>query len=488
MSRILEAIEYVINEVEAPALNHPELEKEYKNKVIRSRTIVRNMKRVGDLKKYLQRFETIPVPGSLGRPLYDRFKALGLETYEDLYPRFYSRFKSEFEDVTVLDDFVIGQNYTSWDISILSQTYDTQSGIYLIGDDDRLQAIFIKATLANGKYPNEWIVENEQLKYYFYSLNGVFKPEYKYNNAILKSLETETPIYLFIKNDTVLNLNGIFQFGGDDYNPADESRWFILNKVSSLDTPNPMTTKEYTKEIDKQVRKASRGDERVRRERLGVAPRKPESVPIVTTAFKRNPDVIVEVLARANGLCELCGVPAPFLRASDLSPYLEVHHKIPLADGGDDTVENAIAVCPNCHREEHFGVPAKVVTAALIVHEGKVLIAKRGESMKHQGMWEFPGGKLEPGETLEECVKREIKEELDIEIEVLQYFGQNLYTYSNGAIRLMAYWSAWKSGVVDLKEHERFEWADLHELVNYNFLPADQPLVENLAKLGQLFK
>ncbi|MEC0184600.1 hypothetical protein P4H61_24290 [Paenibacillus peoriae] len=86
MSSIQQAIQYVIDEVEAPALNHPELEKEFKNKVTRSKIIVRNMKKVGDLQKYLQRFETIPTQGSPGRVLYDRFKALGLETYEEPIP------------------------------------------------------------------------------------------------------------------------------------------------------------------------------------------------------------------------------------------------------------------------------------------------------------------------------------------------------------------------------------------------------------------
>jgi 5-methylcytosine-specific restriction protein A len=71
--------------------------------------------------------------------------------------------------------------------------------------------------------------------------------------------------------------------------------------------------------------------------------------------YERNADVIAEVLLRANGTCERCGNSAPFLRKSDGSPYLEVHHKVRLADGGDDTVENAIAICPNCHRRAHFG-------------------------------------------------------------------------------------------------------------------------------------
>jgi len=81
----------------------------------------------------------------------------------------------------------------------------------------------------------------------------------------------------------------------------------------------------------------------------------PESYETTTRVFKRNPDVIAEVLIRAKGVCEKCKKPAPFRKALDGTPYLEVHHQIRLADGGEDTVDNAVAVCPNCHRELHFG-------------------------------------------------------------------------------------------------------------------------------------
>ena len=64
---------------------------------------------------------------------------------------------------------------------------------------------------------------------------------------------------------------------------------------------------------------------------------------------------VVEALNRANGICESCDSPAPFLRAKDQTPFLEVHHWVPLSEGGEDTVENAGAICPNCHRKEHFG-------------------------------------------------------------------------------------------------------------------------------------
>ncbi len=92
-----------------------------------------------------------------------------------------------------------------------------------------------------------------------------------------------------------------------------------------------------------------------RAECLAKAPRIPSQYVICQIVFRRNPDVVAEVLDRANGKCELCGVPAPFLRASDQEPYLEVHHTVRLSDGGEDTVDNAVAACPNCHRKQHHG-------------------------------------------------------------------------------------------------------------------------------------
>jgi 5-methylcytosine-specific restriction endonuclease McrA len=92
-----------------------------------------------------------------------------------------------------------------------------------------------------------------------------------------------------------------------------------------------------------------------RKARLRRAPKKPQSRLALTLVFDRNPDVVAEVLARADGKCELCFNPAPFYRSSDGTPYLEVHHLVRLADGGDDTIENAVAACPNCHRQQHFG-------------------------------------------------------------------------------------------------------------------------------------
>lgn len=92
-----------------------------------------------------------------------------------------------------------------------------------------------------------------------------------------------------------------------------------------------------------------------RRARLAKAPKRPASYFQPVRVFIRNPDVIAEALFLADGTCQKCHAAAPFARRSDQTPYLEVHHKKPLADGGADTLENVIALCPNCHREAHHG-------------------------------------------------------------------------------------------------------------------------------------
>lgn len=92
--------------------------------------------------------------------------------------------------------------------------------------------------------------------------------------------------------------------------------------------------------------------------RSSELPKQPKQILVTTFVYQRNPYVVVRALQRANGVCESCNSSAPFLRESDGTPYLEVHHITPLAQGGDDTFENAVALCPNCHRRMHFGSSA----------------------------------------------------------------------------------------------------------------------------------
>lgn len=111
----------------------------------------------------------------------------------------------------------------------------------------------------------------------------------------------------------------------------------------------------YERKFWSDVRRSQRGSTSARNKRLELACK----IPIVTMAtakvYIRNPDVAAAVLERAAGICEQCKEPAPFQRKSDQTPYLEVHHKVQHAHGGEDSVENAIALCPNCHRHQHYG-------------------------------------------------------------------------------------------------------------------------------------
>lgn len=130
-----------------------------------------------------------------------------------------------------------------------------------------------------------------------------------------------------------------------------------LDEINSFlnGTITPIKLEEYESNFSKQIEQSKKDDPAKRKARLRSAEPYPSKINVQTTVFKRNPDVVAEVLLKANGICEACKQKAPF-RRKDGSPYLEIHHIRPLAKGGKDTVDNAQALCPNCHRKAHFGI------------------------------------------------------------------------------------------------------------------------------------
>jgi HNH endonuclease len=111
-----------------------------------------------------------------------------------------------------------------------------------------------------------------------------------------------------------------------------------------------------TAEFERAVGKAMKMSASARRRKLAAANPLPKRISVIALAFERNPYVVAETLLRANGICERCIQPAPFVGRSKGTPYLEVHHRKQLSAGGEDTVANTEALCPNCHREQHHGV------------------------------------------------------------------------------------------------------------------------------------
>ncbi len=123
----------------------------------------------------------------------------------------------------------------------------------------------------------------------------------------------------------------------------------------------------------------------------------------------------------------------------------------------------------------------KDVTAAIIRKNGKILIARRAAGENMAGGWEFPGGKLEEGETPEECLKRELAEEFGIDADIGRFFCESVYRYPRGAIRLLAYFAEITRGEISLKVHDQIAWVDAGELRMYGLLPADIPIADKLA-------
>lgn len=125
------------------------------------------------------------------------------------------------------------------------------------------------------------------------------------------------------------------------------------------------------------------------------------------------------------------------------------------------------------------------VTAAIIQREGLILTARRKPGAHMAGYWEFPGGKIESGETPEECLQRELKEELNIESKIGPFFEESCYDYGTKQIRLLSYFVDYISGTFTLNDHDEIRWLYAHQLLTLQWAPADIPLVEKLVKQAQ---
>lgn len=123
------------------------------------------------------------------------------------------------------------------------------------------------------------------------------------------------------------------------------------------------------------------------------------------------------------------------------------------------------------------------VICAIIYFDNKVLVAQRSEKMKLPLKWEFPGGKLEENENEIDCIKREIKEEINIEIGIRNKLSSSNYNYGVFKIKLIPYIAYYISGEIKLAEHANYLLLDKSELLNLDWAEADIPIVEEFLKL-----
>lgn len=123
-----------------------------------------------------------------------------------------------------------------------------------------------------------------------------------------------------------------------------------------------------------------------------------------------------------------------------------------------------------------------IVTAAIIRNGDTVLLTRRKQGQRMAGYWEFPGGKLEDGETLQSCLEREIQEELGWVVKAGKEVASNIHTYDRGDIYLVALETSIQSGSPTLIVHDAMVWVTVSDLLNYQLAPADIPIAEELVK------
>ena len=127
-----------------------------------------------------------------------------------------------------------------------------------------------------------------------------------------------------------------------------------------------------------------------------------------------------------------------------------------------------------------------MVTAAVIQENGKILICQRGAGGNCAFLWEFPGGKLEPRESKEECLIRECEEELGIRITVGSVFAETTYQYPDRKIAFTFFNAQIVAGEIVPKVHHQVRWVTSAELSKYEFCPADIEIIEMLNRKGNM--
>ncbi|WP_293944775.1 MULTISPECIES: (deoxy)nucleoside triphosphate pyrophosphohydrolase [unclassified Sphingobacterium] len=117
------------------------------------------------------------------------------------------------------------------------------------------------------------------------------------------------------------------------------------------------------------------------------------------------------------------------------------------------------------------------VTCAIIEHANKILICQRSASMKLPLKWEFPGGKIETGESKEDCLRREIEEELNIDITIRKVLTMVEHHYADFSLQLYPFVCSLQSGEVKALEHAQAIWVAIDQLLDYDWAEADLPIV-----------
>lgn len=124
----------------------------------------------------------------------------------------------------------------------------------------------------------------------------------------------------------------------------------------------------------------------------------------------------------------------------------------------------------------------KLVAAAIAINEGRVLVTRRAPGQSLEGYWEFPGGKLEFMESPQQCIERELYEELGVAASAGEVITESIYDYPGGTIKLIAIEATLHDHDLQLTVHDAFEWISPELLLDLNLAPADIAIAEELIR------
>jgi 5-methylcytosine-specific restriction protein A len=221
----------------------------------------------------------------------------------------------------------------------------------------KTNTLVIVANHTKSLYDDKWILDT--MNYTGMGSKGDQSLDFAQNKTLAQSNENGVNVHFFeVFTDKIYTYQGQvvlidkpFQESQNDEDGNNRNVWIF--PLKRKDGSTPIVPKiELDKTLERKIKKASTLSLDELKTRSSKSPAKPGSRIATITTYQRDPNVVNYTLKRSNGLCELCKLPAPFKKKNG-EPYLEVHHVKQLADGGDDTIENAVALCPNCHRRMH---------------------------------------------------------------------------------------------------------------------------------------
>lgn len=255
-----------------------------------------------------------------------------------------------------IDDLIVGNIYKSEEYAkVFKCSY--MSGMNYSKETNTLVLI---SKQNNECYRDKWDIETNTLHYTGQGTIGDQELYKGANKRLLESKQNNTKVYLFevfketenIYQGEVELVSKPYQVFEEDINKNIRKVWkFPIRKID-LCKPAPIDEEEIKKVEKKLEKEILKEDEKSIKEKAFKVDGKVDTRPVVSMHRSRNQYVCKYVKTRANGKCDLCGEPAPF-NNKDNTPYLESHHVITLSNNGPDTIYNAVALCPNCHRKIH---------------------------------------------------------------------------------------------------------------------------------------